>query len=99
MFSIKIRISALLFLTTIPGFGQKAAPASGESQTDLAQQAADPTAPLMAFNFKFEYAPSFYGLPGSGTDVLFQPVIPMRAWKQNNLLRVTVNYDITNPEA
>jgi hypothetical protein len=61
---IKIRISALLLLVTIPCFGQKAAPAPGESQTDLAQQAADPTAPLMAFNFKLGYVPAFYRLSG-----------------------------------
>jgi hypothetical protein len=98
MFMTKIRIFAFLILATIPCLGQKAVRAPGESQTDLAQQAADPTAPLMAFNLKLEYAPSFYGVSGSGTDVLFQPVIPMRAWKQNNLLRVTVNYDMTGPE-
>ncbi len=27
----------------------------------------------------------------------FQPVIPFRAWKQSNLLRVTVGYDVAGP--
>lgn len=88
----------MLLFVTPSCFGQNAPSAPGASEAGLAQQAADPTAPLMAFNFKLEYVPTFYRLTGSGTDFLFQPVIPFRVWKQNNLLRVTVNYDITGPQ-
>lgn len=64
---------------------------------DLAQQAADPTAPLMAFTLKDEFTNSFYGVPDSAHAFGFQAVVPFRAWKQANLLRVIVNYDITGP--
>ncbi len=70
---------------------QAAATPGGENT--LAQQAADPTAPLMAFNLKEEYSPNLYGMPGSNSDFLFQPVIPFEAWGVPNLLRATVNYN------
>lgn len=90
-------VVTLLFMAlTLPSPTKVAAQVASEN--GLAQQAADPTAPLMAFNFKTEYVTNFYGLSGSGSDFLFQPVIPFRVWKQNNLLRVTVNYNITGPE-
>jgi hypothetical protein len=92
-------VSVAFFIVARPCFSQTAptasAPASGGPS--LAQQAADPTAPLMAFNFKEEYYPSFYGLPASGNDFVFQPVIPFNAWGQPNLLRATVNYNISGP--
>ena len=80
----------------LPCFAQQAPPAPAGSE-DLAQQAADPTAPLMAFNLKYELVPSFYGLQDTGHAFGFQPVIPFRVWKQNNLLRVTVGYGIAGP--
>src|SRR5208283_2337160 len=70
---------------------------AGSGDEGLAQQAADPTAPLMAFNMKEEYYPSFYGYRGSGNDFVVQPVIPFMAWGQANLLRATVNYNINGP--
>jgi hypothetical protein len=70
---------------------------AGSGEEGLAQQAADPTAPLMAFNMKEEYYPSFYGYRGSGNDFVVQPVIPFMAWGQANLLRATVNYNINGP--
>ncbi len=80
------------------GQNAPAAPASNTSGGEsLAQQAADPTAPLMVFNLKEEYYPSFYGYHGSGNDFVFQPVIPFNAWGQANLLRATVNYNINGP--
>ena len=79
---------------------QTAPPAQATNTSDgegLAQQAADPTAPLMAFNLKEEYYPSFYSYRGSGNDFVVQPVIPFMAWGQANLLRATVNYNINGP--
>jgi len=64
---------------------------------DLAQQAADPTAPLMAFTLKNQTTTSYYGVPGSGNAFGFQPVIPFRAWNLSHLLRTTVTYDIDGP--
>ena len=94
----------LLILAIVPlatpavGVAQAASATTKDSSgPDLAQQAADPTAPLMAFNFKAEYKPSYYGLPGSGNDFLFQPVIPFAAWHKPNLLRATISYNISGP--
>jgi len=64
---------------------------------DLAQQAADPTAPLMAFTLKNQTTASYYGVPGSGNSFGFQPAIPFRAWNVSHLLRTTVSYDIDGP--
>ncbi len=80
-------------------YSQEAPPVAVPVSTgeNLTQQAADPTAPLMAFNFKQEYVSSFYQVPGSGSDFTFQPVIPFRAWRTSNLLRATVNYNTSGP--
>ena len=81
-----------------PSAPQSATPqAAPQSTTDLAQQAADPTAPLMAFNFKIVNTPSFYGVPGSGNAFVFQPVVPFKAWGLAHLLRTTVTYTIDGP--
>ncbi len=85
----------LLMLATL-SFAQTTPPQPGATpggEDSLAQQAADPTAPLMAFNMKEEYSPALYGVPGSNSDFLFQPVIPFVAWGVPNLLRATVNYN------
>lgn len=91
----------LTFLVSfaLPSLSQTTPPAATNASGDngLAQQAADPTAPLMAFNMKEEYYPSFYGVHGTGNDFIFQPVIPFNAWGQANLLRATVNYNISGP--
>ena len=84
----------------IPCCGQNTAappPAAASDSQSLTQQAADPTAPLMAFNFKEEYVSSFYHVPGSGSDFTFQPVIPFNAFGLSNLLRATVNYTTSSP--
>jgi len=89
--------SVLFSCLALPRFAQSPPPAnaaSGSGDEGLAQQAADPTAPLMAINLKEEYYPSFYGYRGSGNDFVVQPVIPFVAWGQANLLRATVNYNI-----
>ncbi len=94
----RILIAALLMGSVLPMFAQTAPPkpaAAGEG--DLAQQAADPTAPLMAFNLKYQLTPSYYGLSGTGHAFGFQPVIPYRAWKLSHLLRTTVTYNIESP--
>lgn len=83
----------------VPCGGQStASPPAASNTENLTQQAADPTAPLMAFNFKEEYVSSFYRVPGSGSDFTFQPVIPFRAWKTSNLLRATMNYTTSGPQ-
>ena len=69
-----------------------------ESSDQLARQATDPTASLMAFNFIGNYVGDFYG-PSRGqddhsADVSFRPVIPFKAFGQSNILRLTLPYQI-----
>ena len=92
-----LAILALCFIPLLQG--QASAPQAQGSGggSSLAQQAADPTAPLMAFNLKDDIKASYYGVPGSGHTFVFQPVIPFRVWGISNLLRATVNHAITGP--
>ncbi len=74
----------------------QAAPDGGER--DLSSQATDPTASLMAFNFINDFRLSYWGLDDSGYEFRFQPAIPFRAWKTNNILRVIVPYQGSGPQ-
>jgi hypothetical protein len=101
---MKLTIAGLILSAALTCLGQTAPPAAptdtgtaAAPKRDLAQDAADPTAPLMAFNLKDSFTASYYGLPDSGHEFVFQPVIPFRAFKVNNLLRTTVNYNISGP--
>jgi hypothetical protein len=73
--------------------------ASGqESVDDLAREANDPTASLMAFNFIADYTGGFHG-PDNGRDgdawvASFRPVIPFQAFGTSNILRMTFPYQI-----
>lgn len=69
----------------------------GSSQEELAKQAADPTSPLLAINFRDNWVPSYYQLDDSGNQVQFQPVVPFRAWGVSNILRATVSYETRGP--
>lgn len=65
---------------------------------DLSSQATDPTASLMAFNFKGLWN-DFHGpdIPGERDErwqFQFQPVIPFEALGQPNILRLTVPYQL-----
>ena len=73
------------------------APAAAGDANELSRQATDPTASLMAFNFIGEFATAYHGLDDSGTTVKFQPVVPFRAWKTSNILRVVVPYQTDGP--
>lgn len=62
----------------------------------LAQKAADPTAPLMTFNFKY----AAIGLQDTPQDVhalQFQPAIPFQAFGISNILRSTVTFETAGP--
>jgi hypothetical protein len=73
------------------------APAAGSDADELSRQATDPTASLMAFNFINDVRTSFYGIDGGGFEFRFQPVVPFRAWKTSNILRVVVPYQVSGP--
>ncbi len=66
-----------------------------EASDELARQATDPTASLMAMNFVADYTGAFHG-PDTGDDdaldILFRPAIPFTAFGKPNILRITVPY-------
>jgi hypothetical protein len=83
----------LLALTLIVGVGSAK---TQDSADDLAQQATDPTASLMAFNFSADYTGNYNG-DGAGqddnsVDLSFRPAIPFTAFGRKNILRLTVPY-------
>jgi len=90
-------LAVLALCAAPPVQGQLPAPRTADGGSNLAQQAADPTAPLMAFSLKDDIKSGYYGIPGSGHTFVFQPAIPFRVWNISNLLRATVDYDITGP--
>lgn len=71
---------------------------SDETTDELARQATDPTASLMAFNFIADYTGGFHG-PDTGDDdaaeLTFRPAIPFRAFGANNILRLTLPYQLS----
>jgi hypothetical protein len=73
------------------------APAGGSDADELSRQATDPTASLMAFNFINDVRTSFYGVDDDGFEFRFQPVVPFRAWKTSNILRLVVPYQMDGP--
>ena len=72
------------------------APAPADAN-ELSKQATDPTASLMAFNFINDFRTAFTGADGNGFEFRFQPVVPFRAFKTSNILRVVVPYQGTGP--
>jgi hypothetical protein len=72
-------------------------PAGGSDADELSRQATDPTASLTAFNFINDVRTSFYGIDGGGFEFRFQPVVPFRAWKTSNILRLVVPYQMDGP--
>ncbi len=70
-------------------------PAGGADE--LSQQATDPTASLMAFNFINDVRTSFTDADGKGFEFRFQPVVPFRAFKTANILRVVIPHQAHGP--
>lgn len=87
-------LAAALLATTAPCRAQAPTPPSKEG---LSEQATDPTAPLMTFNFVGTWVASYHGVDGGGGDVKVQPVIPFRAWGASNILRIAVPYQLGGP--
>jgi hypothetical protein len=68
-----------------------------EASDDLSSQATDPTASLMALNFLADYTGGFYGPDADGKDattLTFRPAIPFKAFGVNNIMRLTLPYQI-----
>ena len=51
----------------------------------------------MAFNLINGVTTSYHGVDDSGYTFKFQPVVPFRAWRVNNILRVVVPYQVDGP--
>jgi hypothetical protein len=80
-----------------PAAAQAPAGGGGGDADDLSRQATDPTASLMSFNLINDFRTSFYDLDDNGFEFRFQPVVPFRAWKTSNILRVVVPYQVDGP--
>jgi len=76
---------------------QAPAAATASNADDLSSQATDPTASLMSFNLINNFTTSYHGLDDSGYTFKFQPVVPFRAWRASNILRVVVPYQTSGP--
>jgi len=83
--------------TQVTTSAQATAAAGGSDADDLSSQATDPTASLMAFNLINNFTTSYHGLDDSGYMFKFQPVVPFRAWRTSNILRVVVPYQTSGP--
>jgi len=83
----------LLFFLAQMSFAQE------RKQEDLAAQARDPTASLTAFQIRYDYTASFYGVSDAdqGTIVL-QPIIPFKLGELRNIARITVPYVTNAPD-
>ncbi len=70
-----------------------------EAADELARQATDPTASLMALNFIADYTGDYNGpsagQDGSSFDLSFRPAIPFTAFGRNNILRLTVPFRVS----
>lgn len=67
--------------------------------SSTAQDAIDPTAPLLQVALRLEWDPSHHGEQGaSAVALLFRPSVPFEAWGVPNLLRVVVPYELETRE-
>jgi hypothetical protein len=76
------------------------ASAQDSDADELARQATDPTASLMAFNFILDYTGDYHGparSPNDAWNVSFRPVIPFQAFGASNILRLTLPYQLSGP--
>jgi hypothetical protein len=72
-------------------------PALAEDGQDLGQAAADPTAPLMAFQFQNLFTSSIYGLDETANQLQFRAVVPFEIGGLQNIARMTVPYVTDSP--
>lgn len=88
----RVRIVLVTMLLSIASPGR-----ADEAADELARQATDPTASLMAFNFIADYTGAFHG-PDTGDDdafgITFRPAIPFTAFGKPNILRITIPYQV-----
>jgi hypothetical protein len=82
-------------------FGQSMANELGATGTagdqDLATKLVDPTASVTTLNFQNRYISSFYGNSNQQNTLVFQPVIPYKAFGTNHIFRATMPYRLDGP--
>lgn len=82
-------------------FGQSMANELGATGTagdqDLATKLVDPTASVTTLNFQNRYTSSFYGNSDQQNTLVFQPVIPYKAFGTNHIFRATMPYRLDGP--
>ena len=64
---------------------------------ELARKAADPTQSPLSLQFYDYYTPNFYGVEGSGNQLVFRPVIPYKAFGVDNIIRFTMTHNTRSP--
>jgi hypothetical protein len=67
------------------------------SDEELARKAADPTQSPLSLQFYDYYTPNFYGVDGSGNQLVFRPVIPYKAFGVDNIIRFTLTHNTSSP--
>jgi len=90
-------VVVVVLLVAAPHAAQAQAPATAGDANELSRQATDPTASLMAFNFINDVRTSFTDSDDQGFEFRFQPVVPFRAFKAANILRVVIPYQGSGP--
>ena len=94
---IRAALPVAIFCLWTAGSGH--AETQGSTTEALARKATDPTASLMAFNFLADYIGSFHGSdegrPGDALTVSFRPVIPFTAFGRQNIIRLTLPYQVS----
>lgn len=84
--------ACLVLLSSLSAMPANAA----EGEMSLAQKAADPTAALMSFNFKYAMT-GLQDIPQDAHALQFQPVVPFKAFGVANILRPTITYETAGP--
>jgi hypothetical protein len=72
-------------------------PVLADTDADLARKAADPTQSPLSLQFYNYYTPSYYGVEGSGNQLVFRPVLPYRAFGVDNIIRFTFTHNTRGP--
>ena len=69
------------------------------SQEDLAAQARDPTAPITAFQIRYDWTASFHNAPDNDMgSIVLQPIIPFKLGEQRHIARITATYVTHAPD-
>ena len=75
------------------------AAAQEKSSSSLAAEARDPTAPVTAFQIRYDWVKSYYNLADAdATIAVVQPVIPFKIGDQPHIARITASHVTNGPD-